>query len=164
VANYRHAFPDRRIYLVGHSAGCHVILAAAAYLPANSVDHIVLLAPSVSACYDLRPALRCARGGIDSYFSREDNVLITATGWYGTADGHTGAIAGLVGFACPHPASSDAGLYAKLRQFGWDRSVARTGYLGGHYGATRSAFLASYVLPRMMAGGTAAYLGGIAEE
>ena len=57
VAAYRQTCPGK-VYLVGHSAGSAVILAAAEALPPDSVDRIILLAPSVSMSYDLRPALR----------------------------------------------------------------------------------------------------------
>jgi pimeloyl-ACP methyl ester carboxylesterase len=159
VAAYRQACPDRKVYLVGHSAGCHVILTAAAYLPEGSVDRIVLLAAAVSSCYDLRPALRCARDGIDSYFSPRDEVLFAAAAWYGTAEGCTGRAAGEVGFACPDPAGADALSYGGLRQYRWDQSVAWTGYFGGHYGPTRSAFIGAYVLPRLLGGGGSAWPG-----
>jgi alpha-beta hydrolase superfamily lysophospholipase len=51
--------PTRRVSLLAHSAGCLVCLEAARLLPANSLDHVILLAPAVSASYDLRPALAC---------------------------------------------------------------------------------------------------------
>src|SRR5262245_6960312 len=76
VAAYRRAYPGRKVCLVGHSTGCAVVLAAAERLPANAVDRIVLLAPSVRVSYDLRPALRTARGGIDVFYSCEDRVVL----------------------------------------------------------------------------------------
>ena len=66
---YRQAYPGRKVYLVGHSAGCAVVLAAAERLPTDSVDRLILLAPSVCVTYDLRPALRTVRCGIDVFYS-----------------------------------------------------------------------------------------------
>jgi pimeloyl-ACP methyl ester carboxylesterase len=43
VAAYRQSCPGQRVYLVGHSAGCAVVLAAAEVLPPDGVDRIVLL-------------------------------------------------------------------------------------------------------------------------
>src|SRR2546421_5603725 len=40
----RQTYPDSPIYLVGHSAGCGVLIAAAERLPPGQVDRIVLLA------------------------------------------------------------------------------------------------------------------------
>jgi hypothetical protein len=51
-------------------------------LPADGVNRLVLLAPSVYVAYDLRPALRAARGGIDVFHRSEHTVaaLMAATG------------------------------------------------------------------------------------
>jgi len=58
VIAYRQAYPGRKVHLVGHSAGCAVVLSAAERLPTGAVDDVILLAPSVWVSYDLRPALR----------------------------------------------------------------------------------------------------------
>jgi pimeloyl-ACP methyl ester carboxylesterase len=148
VAAYRQACPGLRVYLVGHSAGCAVVLAAAEVLPPDGVDRIVLLAPSVCVSYDLRPALRTARGGIDVFHSSEDTVVLgLGMRLVGTAEGGCRTAAGQCGFtpvlACP----TDAALYGKLRQHPWDRVVAWSGHDGGHYGSNQAAFLRAYVLP-----------------
>src|SRR5262249_44124283 len=65
VGAWRASCPGSPVYLVGHSAGCAVVLSAAESLPPGSVDTAVLLAPAVSADYDLRPTLACARRGVD---------------------------------------------------------------------------------------------------
>ena len=86
VANYRQTYPDRNVYLIGHSAGCAVVLAALDQLPPDSIDRAILLAPSVCVSYDLRPALRAARG-IDVFYSGEDRWILGACMWLvGTAD------------------------------------------------------------------------------
>jgi pimeloyl-ACP methyl ester carboxylesterase len=88
------------VYLVGHSAGCAVALAAGDVLPPDSLRRIVLLAPSISADYDVRPALRSARDGIDVFFSSRDvfylgfGAAITGTAdrrWSSPAAGRTGS-------------------------------------------------------------------------
>lgn len=151
VAATRQAYCNRRIYLVGHSAGCAVVLAAAEMLPPDSVDRIILLAPSVCAAYDLRPALRAARQGIDVFHSSQDRVILgLAMQIVGTADRRSRTAAGQDGFtpviACP----ADAVLYGKLRQHPWDPAVDWTGNNGGHYGSNRAAFLRAYVLPLLL--------------
>src|SRR5947207_6777804 len=114
VCARRQNCPTGGIYLVGHSAGSGVVLAAVEELPPNSVDGIVLLAPSVSADYDLRPALRVSRQGIDVFYSSRDVFQLgMAVSILGTADRRWTAAAGRVGFRpwmC-HP--SDAALFAK---------------------------------------------------
>ena len=66
--------PDVPIYLVGHSAGSAVVLIAAESTPPGVIERVVLLAPSVSSCYDLRPAL--SRTRIDAFSSRADWVIL----------------------------------------------------------------------------------------
>jgi len=147
VAACRQACPGK-VYLVGHSAGCAVILAAAEQLPPDSVDRIILLAPSVSMGYDLRSALRSAREGLDVFYSSRDyGYLGFCIAITGTADRKWCPAAGRVGFCPPCPNSADAALYTKLRQHAWDPAVEWTGNHGGHYGSHHPQFIRAYVLP-----------------
>jgi pimeloyl-ACP methyl ester carboxylesterase len=153
IMAYHQAFPERRIFLMGHSAGCAVVLAAAESLPPDSIDRVILLAPSVSQEYDLRMALRAARYGIDSFNSGHDYwILGLGMRIFGTADGRGRAAAGHSGFvpivACP----ADAALYSKLRQHPWDPVVQWSGHSGGHYGSNQVGFLRAYVLPLLVCG------------
>jgi pimeloyl-ACP methyl ester carboxylesterase len=158
VAAYRRACPGAAVYLVGHSAGSAVVLAAAEALPPGSVERIVLLAPSVSADYDLRPALRCARCGIDTFRSRRDLLeLGLGTSIAGTADRHWAPAAGRVGFRPVIVCPGDAELYTRLRQHSWDTVVAWTGNHGGHYGTQSVAFAQAYLLPLLVRHCEAAY-------
>jgi pimeloyl-ACP methyl ester carboxylesterase len=149
IAALRRDHPDGEIYVVGHSAGSAVVLAAAEALPPAAVDRIILLAPSVSAGYDLRPALSCARRGIDVFYSTRDIAYLgLGVAVVGTADRCWGcAAAGRTGF-CPAVATpEDAALYAKLRQHPWESCVEWTGHHGGHYGGYQPLYLRAYVLP-----------------
>jgi pimeloyl-ACP methyl ester carboxylesterase len=135
------------LYLVGHSAGAGVALAAVEELPPGTVERVVLLAPAISANYDLRPALTHV-GGIDVFYSDRDwaylGLGVTMTG---TADRHWGRAAGRVGFRPAIQCPEDAALYAKLRQHPWDRSLEWSGNHGGHYGGYQPEFLRCFVLP-----------------
>jgi alpha/beta hydrolase family protein len=147
------AFPGVKIYLMGHSSGTHVILAAAECLPPGSIDRIVLLAPSVSCSYDLRGALRATREGIDSYYSLQDPILDRVADTMGTADGvRDTPAAGQVGFRCPPPFVPDSQLYCLLRQYPWrPGTYDGTHNQGYHYGPTHYNFLRLVVLPNMVA-------------
>ncbi|MFN4260685.1 MAG: alpha/beta fold hydrolase [Gemmataceae bacterium] len=148
VAALRQSCPHLEIYLIGHSAGCQVALIAAAHLPPNSVHRIVLLAPSVSKDYDLRPALIAARHGIDVFYSERDVLQLgLGVGLIGTADRRWTAAAGRVGFEPQVATAADAVLYQKLRQHPWHPCVAWTGNHGRHYGVYAIPFLRAYVLP-----------------
>jgi pimeloyl-ACP methyl ester carboxylesterase len=153
VAAERQACPGRAVYLVGHSAGAAVVLAAAEALPPDCIERIVLLEPSVSCEYDLRPALRTARRGIDSFSSRRDVVQLGAgVTVAGTADRRWSPAAGRVGFcpACDQPC--DGALYTKLREHPWDESVEWAGHHGGHFGVNQPEYTRAYILPLLIRG------------
>ena len=144
--------PALPVSLVAHSGGSAVVLAATEFLPPDSLDRIVLLAPSVSADYDLRPALRCARRGVEVFYSRFDRAYLgVGVVALGTGDRRWTAAAGRVGFRPPaSPCPEDAPLYARLRQHSWKETAAWTGHNGGHFGYNRPAFLRAYVVPLLL--------------
>lgn len=151
VIAYRHANPCRRICLLGQSAGCAVILSAAEVLPPGYIDRIVLLAPSVCTAYDLRPALRVAREGIDAFYSEEDRwVLGLGVRIVGTAEGGCRTAAGRVGFSPIISTHTDALLYSRLRQHPWNPVVRWSGNDGGHFGNHEPEYLRAYVLPLLV--------------
>jgi pimeloyl-ACP methyl ester carboxylesterase len=148
IAGVRARFPDFPVSLVGHSAGAAVVLAAAEALPPGSVEHIVLLAPSVSAGYDLRAALRGTRYGIDVFCSKRDWFYLgLGTTLVGNADRVWGSSAGRSGFRPILENQEDAALYGKLREHPWDPCIEWTGNHGGHYGGYQVNYLRAYILP-----------------
>ena len=149
VNEYRRVFPMGDVYLIAHSAGCAVALAAGDVLPPDSLRRIVLLAPSISADYDVRPALRSARDGIDVFFSSRDVFYLGfGAAITGTADRRwLSPAAGRTGFRQKAERCEDTALYQKLRQHPWQPSVEWTGNRGGHYDGFKPAYLRSYVLP-----------------
>ena len=154
-------YPGSRICFVGQSAGCAVLLLAAEAMPADSVDRVVLLAPSVSSSYDLRPALRATREGIDVFYSERDwFVLGLGMAFSGTTDGQLPPVAGRVGFRHIAANTSDEALYARLRQYPWGPEVEQTGRTGGHYGALEDGHVRARILP-MLAPNRDAGLGHI---
>jgi pimeloyl-ACP methyl ester carboxylesterase len=152
VSCYHQGHPGRPVYLVAHSAGSAVVLAAAEALPPDSVERIILLAPAVSARHDLRPALACARQGVDVFHSDRDwGYLGVGIALVGTADRHWAPAAGRGGFRPAVESPEEAALLARLRQHPWHPCLAWTGNNGGHYGAYQPAFLHAYVLPLLIA-------------
>jgi pimeloyl-ACP methyl ester carboxylesterase len=153
VAAYRQSHPTDEIYLVGHSAGSAVVLAAAESLPHDTVDQMILLSPSVSAEYDVRQALRTCRKGVDVFFSTRDVAFLgVAVGLVGTTDRHWSAPAGRVGFHPQPAAPEDMVLVAKLRQHPWHPCLAWSGNHGGHRGSYHVGYLKAYVLPLLTDG------------
>jgi pimeloyl-ACP methyl ester carboxylesterase len=145
VLAYRQANPGNHIYLVGYSSGTGVVLDAAQSLPPCSVDRIVLLAPVVTARRDLRPSLRAACQGIDSFRSEWDGVCLMLS--TGTADGFAEPVAGRSGFTPINQCAGDQELYAKLHEHCWSGSRNWSGHDGGHYGYSRASFLRDQVAP-----------------
>ncbi len=148
IVSYREANPGRTVYVVAHSAGSAVALTAAAVVPPGSLNRVILLGPSVSSDFDLRPALRGTQG-MDVFYSRRDVFSLgLGVALVGTTDGGRGCqAAGKVGFRAEAETSEDAALYAKLRQYPWNRCQARFGNRGFHSGGHRPRFLHAFVLP-----------------
>ncbi len=120
------------IYLVGHDAGARIALVAAEMLPERTVNRIILIAPGVSSNYDLRPAFRASRSGIDSFWSPEDDFLERMSEVRGNADGTKGPAAGRIGFRTPLGVElKDVRAYCcNIRQYRYSDAVAGA---GGHY-------------------------------
>lgn len=149
IHKVKNADPERPIYLIGRSAGTVVALAAAAELPPQTLERIILLSPAVSANFDLGPALRATRHEIVSFSSDLDWLVL---GWgtqrFGTADRYYASSAGLGGFTPPPDADADTQeLYHRLVQVRWTPSMILHGHTGGHIGTTLPTFLASDVVP-----------------
>ena len=135
--------PGRRVVVIAHSAGCAVALAAGDALPSNAIDRMILLAPSVSTGYDIRPSLGAAHEGLDVFCSKKDWITLgLMTRVVGTADRRWAAAAGRRGFRTPNE--------NRLRQHFWSVEVAWTGHDGKHHGMHSPAFLQAYVFPMIV--------------
>ncbi|HEX8324258.1 MAG TPA: hypothetical protein VF595_10120 [Tepidisphaeraceae bacterium] len=123
--------------LVGHSAGCGVILGAIAKAK-RPAGRIVLIAPSVSPGYDLTSALsRTDR--LDVFYSDKDTTFLKwRCSTFGTYDAVKTAAAGYSGFTTTHP---------KLTQHPYDPAWNDLGHDGGHGGGTATAFVRKVVRP-----------------
>lgn len=141
--------PDKPVYVLAHSGGSALALAAAEVLPERSIERIVLLSAAVSPAYDLRPALRATNNGIINFYSRKDHLIL---GWgtkcFGTMDRYYGPSAGYVGFVVPtNLETDDRLLYSRLVQRPWYPKQILEGNTGGHEGSVMPGFLAKEVVP-----------------
>jgi pimeloyl-ACP methyl ester carboxylesterase len=125
------------VNLVGHSAGCGVILGALAKAH-RDVGHVVLIAPSVSPGYDVAPAL--TRSNVVHYLSSDrDTVFLKwRCGTFGTYDRVKTPAAGYAGFQTLSP---------KLIQHPYDPAWDALGNHGGHSDAIGEKFVAAVVAP-----------------
>jgi pimeloyl-ACP methyl ester carboxylesterase len=145
VRDVRAAGSTAPVTLVGHSAGSAVVLAAAEQLPEGSIHRIVLLAPSISEQYDLRPALKATRDGIDVFVSEKDWIWLGfLVRLLGTPDDpYAARSAGRFGFAV----ARDGELANKVRLHRWTPECKTLGNDGGHFGCYQPDFLRRKVVP-----------------
>jgi pimeloyl-ACP methyl ester carboxylesterase len=149
VRRVKEANPDRPIYLIGHSGGGGLVLAAAERLPDGALERIILLSAAVAPTYDLRPALRATRREIVSYHSDLDRFIL---GWgtrqFGTIDRQYCSSAGYVGFTIPNGlGDEDRMLYARLKQVAWLPEMVLKSHAGLHSSTSMPGFLARHVAP-----------------
>src|SRR5262249_20864032 len=136
VLEHKDLYPDDPVHLLGHSAGAAVVLAAAESLPAESLDTVVLLAPSVGRDYDVRPSLRAVRRELAVFCSCRDGWYLKVGSTLGAFfHGDSAVAAGCNGFEAASASPADMQLYAKLKHYPWQPWFAWMGNDGGHYGA-----------------------------
>lgn len=139
--------PHVHVDLVGHSAGCGVILGALAKLKGDQrVGDVVLLAPSVSPTYDLTPAMRHVDGRLHVFYSDRDQLFLNwRTSTFGTYDSVKTKAAGHVGFDVPATVPRD-----RIVQHPYDPAWASLGNDGGHMGTLAAPFAQHVVAPLLV--------------
>lgn len=152
VEEFCQLHPGTPVHLLGHSAGAAVVLAALENLPPHSVSRAFLLAPSLSAHYDPRPALQAVQSGLHVYYSQHDYLYLgLAIAFLGNADRRWGASAGRFGFHLLPCGPEDAPLLAKFHQRPWQPADIPTGNHGGHYGDYQPGFVRAQIVPLLLA-------------
>lgn len=145
IQDYRRQYPDPSFHVVGHSAGVGVALTALESLPPNTVDKAYLISPSVSADYDIRPALKAVKEHLYVHYSSRDWFWMgVATRVAGNTDRRWGRNSGRFGFRIyiEEPELKD-----KLVQRNWEPGDRVTGNNGGHFGGYEMEFLRQQVVP-----------------
>jgi hypothetical protein len=144
-------FPGGSVHLIGLSAGSAIAIFSLEELPKGlQADNVILLGSSLSADYDLTPALRHVRGEVHVFTSERDAVLGLLVPLTGSADRRfVGTrLAGRYGFQMPPNASDDVQqLYSKVVNVQWDSARRAEGDRGGHTAATNPAFVRAYIAP-----------------
>jgi len=127
-----------RVDVITHSAGGGVALGALSDVESPRVGRLVLLHPSVSPGFDLKPALSKVEF-IDVVFSDRDTTFLKwRTSTFGTYDGVKTPAAGNRGFDLTAPS---------LTQHAWDQFQKKQGHDGGHFGALNKTFVQNFVAP-----------------
>lgn len=153
VMRYQHRYPQRPVFILGHSGGGAIAVWAAEMMPSDQpLDGLVLLSPALSPTYRLARSLANCRRGIVSFHSQRDWVFLGAgTAVCGTMDGRHTSSAGRLGFQVP-PDDKAAKAYAKLFQVAWHREMAEVGHTGGHLSSGATYFVTSYAAPLLFRG------------
>jgi pimeloyl-ACP methyl ester carboxylesterase len=150
VAQYKAENPDRPVYLIGRSTGAAIVLLAAAELPDNSLEKIILLSSAVSPTFNLVPALRATRAEIVAYRSDYDSFILGwGTSTFGTADRLYTESAGKTGFLLPALDPITRLYYLKLVQVAWKPRLLWLGNFGAHFGANAPLFLIHEIAPKV---------------
>ena len=138
ICAYRREFPDAKVALLAQSGGCYIVVRALEKLPPDiRIDRAVLLAPSMSPGYDIRPAAARCRRGLHSLGGPGDFFFLGfGTLLFGTSDRLHSPSAGLVGW---HHKSPN---FYELR---WHPDWLRFGYLGNHLTTANFKFLRDVV-------------------
>ncbi|MDB5321493.1 MAG: hypothetical protein JWN40_3124 [Phycisphaerales bacterium] len=145
MRQWREAHPNGRIDLLGHSAGCGVVLGALALPESPAARTVVLLNPSVSPTYDLAAPLAKVEGILHVFHSDRDTVFLSwRTSTFGTYDNVKTKAAGNVGFELGGlPPESCAKVAQHPREAWW----ADQGNDGSHFGTTAEQFATKTVGP-----------------
>jgi pimeloyl-ACP methyl ester carboxylesterase len=146
IKSWRDRYPAGRLTLLGHSAGCGVILGSLSRIDKRvDVENVVLLAPSVSPDYQVAPALRQVAGSLHVFFSEQDRLWL---GWrtstFGTYDSVKTEAAGRVGLNVDEMKPEFRG---KVVQHPYERDFAELGHDGGHFGMLAKRFDDRVVAP-----------------
>ena len=146
LKSWRDRYPSGHLTLLGHSAGCGVILGSLSRIDKPvDVENVVLLAPSVSPNYQISPALRQIAGTLHVFYSGSDRLWL---GWrtntFGTYDSVHAEAAGKVGLAVEH---LDPNLRCKIVQHGYEPEFVELGNGGGHFGSLGRRFDDKVIAP-----------------
>ena len=151
IAAYQDRYPDRPVYLVGHSGGAGIAVFALEALDEMPGDRhvagVVLLSASLSCDYDLTTALGHSREGIVNFYNDKDIILLgLGTRIMGNVDGGRAASAGRVGFQEPAAgdAPSGAAAYKKLYQVRIVKDMVDD-TTAPHVASTSAPFISAYV-------------------
>lgn len=152
IVQYRRAFREGPIDLVGYSGGGGMaVMVAEALPPGIRLRNVILVQPALSPEYDLSPTLRRIDGTLVNFHSPYDYVLLGAgTKLLGTMDRKHTSSAGKNGFDL-ELAVPDPRLRRKVEQRTWSSEMADTGHIGMHMGILLYDWNLRYVAPYLAA-------------
>lgn len=151
IRQFKTSYPNRPLYLIGHSGGCCMVTQILEELNGDRlIDRAVLLSPGLESNYDLGGALSGTRLGIVSFYSRMDLPISgSLTFVRGLTKLRLEASAAAFGFVAPENLNaSDQESYKKLLvQHEYNPNMLKTGNAGGHFGWTVPRFVGHHIVP-----------------
>ena len=153
ILEFKKNFPQRRLFLIGHSGGCKMAVGVLERLSSykkTPVEKALLLAPCLSSRYDLRAAMSSTKSGIAAFCSPLDvPIPLPLTLAHGVANGNVSMSAAFVGFQLPVGLAEyeQTAYRSNLYQRKYQLNMVRSGHVGGHFGWTNPKFVASYLAP-----------------
>lgn len=143
VTQYQDEYPDRPVYLIGHSGGGAMALFATANLPEQrTVTGLILLANAMSHGYELDDVLKQVEQKVWNVTSIADLFFLgLETTTLGTMDRKWTFSAGLTGFTSPLAAKEKLVEMPYRAKYFFKRNFA------GHFGCTARSFVKTYLAP-----------------
>ncbi len=149
IRRYRREYPQRPVFVVGHSGGGAITVFTAEEFAADvPLDGVMMLAPALSPYYDLTRAVAGAGGHIVNCCAPNDYFLKSLTSAGRNFDGEKGDTAGQEGFKLPEDASVETReAFTRLVQIHWSRDMRQESNRGGHNGWTNPSWIAATIVP-----------------
>jgi len=149
ILAYQARYPNRPVFLIGHSGGGAMALQTLAELPEKTqICGAILLGAAMSPAYQVQAALRHVERKVWNFTSFADCLFLgLMTGVVGTFDGRHSVCSGMVGFRKLKLSPFEAALIEE-RPYQW--SYLSTGNCAGHFGFTSPRFIAKYVAPLVL--------------
>jgi len=163
VADYRLQYPERPVYLIGHSGGGAMTAFVLQQLPQGvRATGGIMLVSALSPWFRLHSALQHTERGLWNYSAHGDLFFVgIGTTVFGTCDGRHSPAAGLVGF---HPSAledCDPADSPPLRQMWFHWRMLRDFNLAGHLSCVNPRFVSNWIAPILLADeGAEAAFGG----
>lgn len=149
IVTYQQIYPDRPVFLVGHSGGAALsLLVLEALPPEHRVAGVFMLAAAISPDFDIEHALTRTEHGIWNHYSPLDvPLLVAGTSLAGTIDGQWSASAGATGFDLE---TGENPLSPQLFQVPYRPEMLLASNPGGHMGPTFPSYVRRYVAPEIV--------------
>lgn len=149
ISDYLQRYPDRPVYVIGHSGGAAMTAFALESLPAGvKATAGIMLVGALSPRYDLKPALQHTERGLWNYSALGDLLFVgIGTIICGTCDGRHLPGCGLVGFPKSARGSSADGRDPRLHQMWYQWPMLRDFNLAGHLTCVNPRFIRKWIAP-----------------